>query len=150
MIDLSRQAPGLWHLVLFRWNRPGGAKVRLIADEKEAAMSDAISDRDFRAMVSEAPVPVVLHFADTESDALAGALGGAAAHFGAALRIGTLSARDNPHLCSHHGVVALPVLIVFQHGAELARRSGRATSEAELIAWLAPFAEGSCDCDRCR
>ena len=28
LIDPSRTAPGLWHLVLFRWNVPGGAEVR--------------------------------------------------------------------------------------------------------------------------
>ncbi len=27
LIDPSRKAPGLWHLVLFRWNVEGGAKV---------------------------------------------------------------------------------------------------------------------------
>ena len=30
LIDPSRQAPGLWHLVLFRWNRPGAPQVTLI------------------------------------------------------------------------------------------------------------------------
>ncbi len=30
LIDPSRHAPGLWHMVLFRWNVPGGAKVRLV------------------------------------------------------------------------------------------------------------------------
>lgn len=30
LIDPSRTAPGLWHLVLFRWNVPDGAKVRLL------------------------------------------------------------------------------------------------------------------------
>lgn len=29
LIDPSRRAPGLWHLTLFRWNRPGGPSVRL-------------------------------------------------------------------------------------------------------------------------
>lgn len=29
LIDASRKAPGEWHLVLFRWNLPGGATVRL-------------------------------------------------------------------------------------------------------------------------
>lgn len=29
LIDPSRQAPGLWHLVLFRWNRPGAPSVRV-------------------------------------------------------------------------------------------------------------------------
>lgn len=28
LIDPSRKAPGLWHLVLFRWNVPGGPIVR--------------------------------------------------------------------------------------------------------------------------
>ena len=30
LIDPSRTAPGLWHLVLFRWNVPGGAEVRRV------------------------------------------------------------------------------------------------------------------------
>jgi RES domain-containing protein len=29
LIDPSRKAPGLWHLVLFRWNQPNAAQVRL-------------------------------------------------------------------------------------------------------------------------
>lgn len=29
LIDPSRKAPGLWHLVLFRWNRGDGPQVRL-------------------------------------------------------------------------------------------------------------------------
>lgn len=29
LIDPSRTAPGLWHLVLFRWNEPDGPQVRL-------------------------------------------------------------------------------------------------------------------------
>ena len=29
LIDPSRTAPGLWHLVLFNWNTPGGAEVRM-------------------------------------------------------------------------------------------------------------------------
>ncbi len=36
LIDPSRQVPGLWHLVLFRWNEPGGAEVRLIANGEGA------------------------------------------------------------------------------------------------------------------
>lgn len=35
LIDPSRRAPGLWHLVLFRWNIEGGARVRRL-DEGEA------------------------------------------------------------------------------------------------------------------
>jgi RES domain-containing protein len=31
LIDPSRTAPGLWHLVLFAWNQDGGPKVRLLA-----------------------------------------------------------------------------------------------------------------------
>lgn len=31
LIDPSRKRPGLWHLVLFRWNRPGAPVVREIA-----------------------------------------------------------------------------------------------------------------------
>ncbi|WP_261554037.1 RES family NAD+ phosphorylase [Frankia tisae] len=31
LIDPSRRAPGLWHLVLFRWNRKGEPTVRRIA-----------------------------------------------------------------------------------------------------------------------
>lgn len=30
LIDPSRQRPGLWHLVLFRWNEMGGATVRIL------------------------------------------------------------------------------------------------------------------------
>lgn len=30
LIDPSRQRPGLWHLVLFRWNELGGATVRVV------------------------------------------------------------------------------------------------------------------------
>ncbi|WP_120002945.1 RES family NAD+ phosphorylase [Nesterenkonia muleiensis] len=30
LIDPSRKAPGLWHLVLFRWNAAGGASVRVL------------------------------------------------------------------------------------------------------------------------
>ncbi len=30
LIDPSRRQPGLWHLVLFRWNRPGAPVVREI------------------------------------------------------------------------------------------------------------------------
>lgn len=30
LIDPSRQAPGLWHLVLFRWNRLGAPSVRVL------------------------------------------------------------------------------------------------------------------------
>ncbi|WP_420714750.1 RES domain-containing protein [Roseateles sp. SL47] len=30
LIDPSRQRPGLWHLVLFRWNEAGGARVRVL------------------------------------------------------------------------------------------------------------------------
>jgi RES domain-containing protein len=29
LIDLSRRAPGLWHLVLFRWNAPGAPAVNI-------------------------------------------------------------------------------------------------------------------------
>lgn len=29
LIDPSRKRPGLWHLVLFRWNEPGAPVVRL-------------------------------------------------------------------------------------------------------------------------
>lgn len=29
LIDPSRRRPGLWHLVLFRWNVPDGATVRI-------------------------------------------------------------------------------------------------------------------------
>lgn len=29
LIDRSRRAPGLWHLVLFRWNEPDGARVEV-------------------------------------------------------------------------------------------------------------------------
>lgn len=36
LIDPSRQVPGLWHLVLFRWNVPGGAEVRLMSGGGEA------------------------------------------------------------------------------------------------------------------
>jgi RES domain-containing protein len=31
LIDPSRKRPDLWHLVLFRWNRPGAPIVRVIA-----------------------------------------------------------------------------------------------------------------------
>lgn len=31
LVDPSRKAPGLWHLVLFRWNVPGGAEVEVMA-----------------------------------------------------------------------------------------------------------------------
>jgi pentose-5-phosphate-3-epimerase len=30
LIDPSRKRPGLWHLVLFRWNEANGPKVRVI------------------------------------------------------------------------------------------------------------------------
>jgi RES domain-containing protein len=30
LIDPSRAAPGLWHLVLWRWNAPGAPRVRLV------------------------------------------------------------------------------------------------------------------------
>ncbi|NLS08506.1 RES family NAD+ phosphorylase [Nesterenkonia sp. MY13] len=30
LVDPSRKAPGLWHLVLFRWNEPGAAQVQLL------------------------------------------------------------------------------------------------------------------------
>lgn len=29
LIDPSRKAPGMWHLVLFRWNQPNAPRVRL-------------------------------------------------------------------------------------------------------------------------
>ncbi|MBM7477075.1 RES domain-containing protein [Curtobacterium herbarum] len=36
LIDPSRTSPGLWHLVLFRWNEPGAPSVRL----REAPLPD--------------------------------------------------------------------------------------------------------------
>lgn len=33
LIDGSRRLPDAWHLVLFRWNEPGGASVRVERDE---------------------------------------------------------------------------------------------------------------------
>lgn len=33
LIDPSRKAPGLWHLVLFRWNTDGAASVRVLDGE---------------------------------------------------------------------------------------------------------------------
>jgi RES domain-containing protein len=32
LIDPSRRSPGLWHLVLFRWNRPRAPTVRALVD----------------------------------------------------------------------------------------------------------------------
>ncbi len=113
-------------------------------------MSDAVSDRDFRALVTDSPVPVLLHFAGTEPDVLTDLLDAAGARFGGALRVGTLSAGDNPGLCARYGIIAPPVLVLFQHGQDVARRTGRGLTQAELIDWLIPFAEGACGCDRCR
>ncbi|WIJ45312.1 RES domain-containing protein [Curtobacterium citreum] len=33
LIDPSRKRPGLWHLVLFRWNEPGAPTVRLLTQD---------------------------------------------------------------------------------------------------------------------
>ena len=33
LIDPSRHAPGLWHLVLFRWNRPGAPTVSPVGED---------------------------------------------------------------------------------------------------------------------
>lgn len=35
LIDRSRHAPSTWHLVLFRWNEPGGALVRVEGPSRE-------------------------------------------------------------------------------------------------------------------
>ena len=35
MIDASRRAPGEWHLVLFRWNEAGGARVVVARPSQE-------------------------------------------------------------------------------------------------------------------
>ena len=113
-------------------------------------MSDAIADRDFRSLVTDSPVPVLLHFAGAEPDALTNLLDAAGARFGGALRIGTLIAGDNPALCARYGIIAPPVLVLFQHGQDVARRPGRGLTQIELIDWLTPFAEGACGCDRCR
>lgn len=113
-------------------------------------MRDVISERDFRALVTEAPVPVLLHFAGAEPDALTHMLDAAGTRFGGALHIGTLLAGDNPGLCARYSVIAPPVLVLFQHGQDVARRPGRGLSHADLIDWLTPFAEGACGCDRCR
>lgn len=40
LIDPSRQAPGLWHLVLFRWNQPGEPQVSLVSDEARLGQSN--------------------------------------------------------------------------------------------------------------
>jgi len=41
LIDPSRKAPGLWHLVLFSWNVPGGAEVELAdAPSPEGGMGE--------------------------------------------------------------------------------------------------------------
>jgi hypothetical protein len=30
LIDLSRRRPGLWHVILMRWNEPGAPRVRRV------------------------------------------------------------------------------------------------------------------------
>ena len=35
LIDPSRKRPGLWHLVLFRWNDAGGPRVKVHKSERE-------------------------------------------------------------------------------------------------------------------
>ena len=113
-------------------------------------MTDAVSDQTFRTMVTESPVPVLLHFAGPGGETPGPALDAAAAHFGGALRIGSISVADNPRLSQRYAVIVPPVLIVFRHGEEVARRPGRGETAQTLIDWLAPYAGESCSCDRCR
>ena len=115
-----------------------------------SAKQDAVSPDDFRRAVIEAPVPVLLAFAGDGEDGLSALLDPLARRFDGRLRVGTIIAKDNPQLCRRLGIVVPPVLVLFRHGVETARRAGKPVSEPDLAGWLEPLIADICGCDRCR
>lgn len=112
-------------------------------------MRDAVSEKDFHQAVTEAPVPVLLHFARDEAGALASTLDAIARTFDGRLRVGTIIFDDNPLLCRRLGVIG-PVLVLFRHGEAVARRPVRDATHTDLTIWLEPLLADVCGCDRCR
>lgn len=111
---------------------------------------DTVSPDDFRRAVTEAPVPVLLAFAGGGEDGLSALLDPLARRFDGRVRVGTIIAQDNPQLCRRLGIVVPPVLVLFRHSVETARRAGKPVSEIDLADWLQPLIADICGCDRCR